>query len=113
MNSSEELEAWLRQQPHEVAVAFAARAALRVLPLLQTTKLDERMRDMVLSSFRATAVSWTAAKYPAREKELAARAAAADFVAVDPTDVAAHAPNQIEQAVAPRRDVRAVLNVVR
>jgi hypothetical protein len=93
------LEAWLRKRPREVSVAFAARAALRVLPLLQTTKLDERMRDMVLSSFRATAVSWTAAKYPAREKELAARAASAVFVAVDPTDVAALTANAAAQAV--------------
>jgi hypothetical protein len=93
------LEAWLRQQPREVSVAFAARAALRALPLLQTTKLDERMRDMVLSSFRATAVAWAAAKYPAREKELAARAAAAVFVAVDPTDVAALTANAAAHAV--------------
>ena len=94
------MEAWLRKQPREVAPILAARAALRVLPLLQTTEPDERyMRDIVLPSFRATAASWAAAKYPARETELAGRAATAAFVAVGPNDVTALAANAAAQAV--------------
>jgi hypothetical protein len=69
-------------------------------PLLQTTEPDERyMRDIVLPSFRATAASWAAAKYPARETELAGRAATAAFVAVGPNDVTALAANAGAQAV--------------
>jgi hypothetical protein len=33
LKNSDELEAWLRKQSHEVLVAFVARAALRVLPV--------------------------------------------------------------------------------
>jgi hypothetical protein len=100
INNLDEFGAWLRKQPREVSVAFAARAALRVLPVLQTAKPDERyMRDIVLPSFRATAVSWAAARYPAHETELSTGAAAAAFVAFGPTDVTALAANAAAQAV--------------
>jgi hypothetical protein len=37
--NKEELEAWLLRQPRNVSVAFAARMALRVLPVVQTERL--------------------------------------------------------------------------
>ena len=68
--------AWLKRQPRSLSVALAARVALRVLPVYGAT--DVSVRDLVLPVFRAAAVSWAAAKYPAHKKELAACAAAAD-----------------------------------
>jgi hypothetical protein len=76
-----QFEAWLGKQPREVAVALAARVALRVLPVVQTAKGYKGC--LVVAGFRATAVSWSKAKYPAHETELAAHAAAtADTAAI-------------------------------
>lgn len=93
----EEFEAWLRTQRRDVAVTFAARAALRVFPLVQTAKRagyeTDLLSDVVLPVFRATAVSWAAAKYPARETELtSARAFAARAGSVVHTAIT-HAAN--------------------
>ena len=74
INNREDLEAWLRTQPSVVAVAFAARAVLRVLPLLQEKKgaggTTDFPREILLAVFRVVALSWTAAEYPARAPDL-------------------------------------------
>jgi hypothetical protein len=62
INSWEEFEKWRGGQPREVSVALAARAALRVLPLL-CEALRHKPNYVVLPVFRALAVAWTAAKY--------------------------------------------------
>ena len=59
---------WLKRQPRSLSVALAARVALRVLPVY-TGATDVSVRDLVLPVFRAAAVSWAAAKYPAHKKE--------------------------------------------
>jgi hypothetical protein len=77
-----QLEAWLGKQPPEVAVVLAARAALRVLPVVQTAKHEGFTGVLVLPVFRATVFSWVSAKYPAERTEFAAAAATAYASAV-------------------------------
>lgn len=74
---------WLAAKPREVAVVFAARAALRATPLLADL-LGPRGggaaragRDIVLPLFRAMAAPWVAGRYhPTHGAGAAARAAA-------------------------------------
>jgi hypothetical protein len=65
---------WLEQQPSEWSVVIAARAALRVLPLLRAQK---KLSAIILPVFRATAIARFAAKYPNRAIASAAFSAAA------------------------------------
>jgi hypothetical protein len=76
-NDLVEFENWLQGQPREVLTMLAARAALRVLPFAQMAKHEDYRGRLVLPLFCAGSVAWSAAKYPALETDLAARAAAA------------------------------------
>jgi hypothetical protein len=84
----EEIQRWLEriepaERRREVAVALAARAALRVLPLLDRVFQRSSRRqatiysDLVLPCFRAAALPWAASKYLVHGKELSAYASAA------------------------------------
>ena len=77
-----QLDAWLGKQPPDVAVVLAARAALRVVPVVQTAKHEGFLSVLVLPVFRATVFSWAAAKYPAQRTEFATASAAAHAAAV-------------------------------
>jgi hypothetical protein len=79
--NDEDVLRWLDAKPREVANVFATRAALRAVPLLVDRAVDGVLgrlrtipRQQVLRAFRAAAVSWARAAYPA---DRALRAAAA------------------------------------
>ena len=83
----EELRNWLDDQSRKVAVCIAARAALRVLPVLRqefesSLPEEEISAALILPVFRAMAVSWVAASHPTHDTELIdAATASASFSA--------------------------------
>ena len=88
----EEVKRWLdaiepAPRRREVAIALAARAALRVVPLLgrelrfRLLRPDEILSARMLPCLRATETAWAGAKYSIHSDELRAYAAAAAFAA--------------------------------
>ena len=69
-----EAQVWLDQQPAEIAISIASRAALRVLPLIMVYQRDRPAfgfyRNRALPAFHSGAVSWAAARFPAASTEL-------------------------------------------
>ena len=67
------LEAWLKEVPAEFACVLAARAALRVAPVLGQAlgeEQEERRRALVMPSFRALAAANFAGAWPTRLAEV-------------------------------------------
>ena len=67
------LHDWLNGQPVEFACVLAARAALRVAPVLEIAlheDEEERRRDVILPSFRALAAASFAGAWPGRAAEV-------------------------------------------
>ncbi|QWG13813.1 hypothetical protein KMZ29_03595 [Bradyrhizobium sediminis] len=72
-NDRQAFSNWLVKQPRQWSVTIAARAALRVLPLLRDQGNPEAS---ILSAFRATAIARFAARFPNKAVATAAIAAA-------------------------------------
>ena len=83
----EDVARWLEGKPREVPVIFAARAALRVAPLLGAALGPRRSgkwrigEELVLPVFRAMIVPWAAGQFPAYRAELFAAADRVNFSA--------------------------------
>ena len=97
---NEAVTGWLNGQTDDVAVVFAARAALRVLPTITFSPWPGSGRrtthEIVLRVFRAVAAAWAVAAYPGPRNALndAARAALSglgDLQAPSPIRAAAYA----------------------
>lgn len=98
-SNSLETTNWLLHQSREVRIALAARAALRVVPVLDVAlgprggQAEKAAGRIMLPVFRAAAVPWVVANYPLHSTNLrdaaAAATGAAEVTAASVYDVAA------------------------
>ena len=97
ISSREELEKWLQSLPSEqgrwVAVAIAARAALRVVPLVATETNFGGLGfgELAFETFVMTAPARVMAKYPSHADDLTAYAGEHAFSLILPQTAATHA----------------------
>ena len=80
-SDKEAVDRWLEAQTHDVAVVFAARAALRVLPTLTFSRWPASGRrttnEIILQVFRAVDAAWAVTAYPGQRNALNKSARAA------------------------------------
>ena len=92
-SKQKDVEKWLAGKPRAFADVLAARAALRVAPLLSgLSRLDkwpEYRKTIVLPALRGMALPQLAATYPSRSNDI--RAAAAASAAASAASAAASA----------------------
>ncbi len=104
LNDMKSLEAWLNNWPREFAVVLAARAALRVPPLdiavPETAEGARKIRELISSLFRSSALARVVAKYPIRAQELAAAALNAAKASSEAADYAVETQLSANRAVA-------------
>lgn len=73
ITNGDQLEAWLKERPHEDAVLISARSALRVFPLLAPvieTNAEQHRATFIFPVCRTLAVASVASSWPKRAKEV-------------------------------------------
>src|SRR4051812_45064719 len=83
-----EAQPWFERQSQEVSIVLAVRMAMRVLPLIETTRIrTDFAPHVVLPVLRACFVAWVVAEFPSQRdhlwKNAHAAAGAASNASVD------------------------------
>lgn len=101
LTDPKDLERWLKDKPVEWSQGIAARAALRVFPVLFVGGADNaELGKLILAATRAMLISWIARKFPTHNMIAAAAAAYASARAADAASYAARASTHAAAATA-------------